>query len=359
MLTNPFIGQIVMMTKKITLGILIILGLLFLSMYKVTPQAKKSDHFNGRKFINPTLEKPFSPSIGDIYRMMREGRPNWPEKIENTAVPQLNETLENGDFALTFINHATFLIQTEELNILTDPVWAESASPVSWFGPKRVRKPGVAMDSLPKIDVILISHNHYDHLDKKTLKELEKRFSPLVLVPVGDKKLVESFGVKNVQEFDWWENVKINPNTIITFTPQQHSSARTLFDRDKSLWGSYYIQTHGRSIYFGGDGGYSTHFADIKERLGSPEIAMLGIGAYKPDFFMKAIHTSPAEAIKAHLDLGAIQSIGMHFGTFQLASEGFEQPLEDLKTAKEKNNLSDDGFIVLHAGETKFYRNKK
>lgn len=347
------------MTKKITLGIFIILGLLFLSMCKSVPKAEKSDHFNGKKFINPTLETPFSPSIGDIYKMMKEGRPKWLSNIENTAIPHLNETLNADDFSITFINHATFLIQTEGLNILTDPVWAECASPVSWFGPKRVRKPGVAMDDLPKIDVILISHNHYDHLDKKTLKELNQRFSPLVLVPIGDKELIESFGVKNVKELDWWENVKINPNTIITFTPQQHSSGRTLLDRDKSLWGSYYIQSHGRSIYFGGDGGYSTHFTDIKNKLGSPEIAILGIGAYLPNFFMKAIHTSPAEAVTAHLDLGATQSIGMHFGTFQLASERFEQPLEDLKTAKEKNNLSDDDFIVLQEGETKFYRNKK
>lgn len=347
------------MTKKITIGVLIIIGLLFVSMYKAVPQVKISDHFNGKKFINPTLEKPFSPSMGDIFKMMREGRPKWQSNIQNTAVPRLKDTLNTGDFSITFINHATFLIQTANLNIITDPVFSKRASPVSWFGPKRVRKPGVELDSLPRIDLILLSHNHYDHLDKKTLKKLGERHNPKVLVPIGDKKLVESCGFKNVQEMDWWENVELNGNTIITFTPQQHSSARNLLDRDKSLWGSFYIQSHGRSIYFGGDGGYSTHFTDIKNKLGSPEIAILGIGAYVPDFFMRAIHTSPAEAVTAHLDLGATQSIGMHFGTFQLASEGFEQPLEDLKTAMQKNSLSDDAFIVLQEGETKFYRNKK
>lgn len=320
---------------------------------------KESDHYNGKKFFNPTLDEQFSPGITDMYKMAMEGRPEWPDNVDNIGVPRLNETLNTGDFALTFVNHATFLIQTADLNIITDPVWGERASPISWIGPKRVRNPGVEMDSLPQIDVILISHNHYDHLDKRTLKELNEKFSPLVLVPIGDKKLVESIGFERVQELDWWESVQINSDTKITFTPAQHSSARGLFDRDKSLWGSYYIQSHGRSIYFGGDGGYSTHFSDIKNKMGSPEIAILGIGAYLPNFFMKAIHTSPAEAVTAHLDLGATQSIGMHYGTFQLASEEFGQPLKDLKAAMQKDSISDEGFVILQEGETRIYLDNK
>ncbi len=318
-------------------------------------QREISDHYNGKKFFNPTLEKQFSPSLLDIYEMAKEGRAKWPENVENRGVSKLNENLKPGDIALTFVNHASFLVQTHNFNILTDPVWSDRVSPISWLGPKRVRQPGVAIRDLPRIDLILISHNHYDHLDVETLKVLNKRFSPKVMVPIGDKELIESIGIKNVQEMDWWDSVEVDTNTWITFTPSQHSSARSLFDRDKSLWGSFFIQCGKRSVYFGGDGGYSTHFADIKKRLGSPEIAILGIGAYAPRSFMKAIHMEPAEAVVAHKDLGATQSIGMHYGTFQLASEGFEQPQNDLKAAMEKEGVLEDCFITLPEGQTKIY----
>lgn len=321
--------------------------------------AKKSNHFNGKKFINPTLEQQISPSFSDIYRMIKEGRPQWPKNLENIAVPNLKGALEKGEFAITFVNHATFIIQTFDLTIITDPVWEERVSPISWFGPKRVRKPGVDMDSLQKIDVILISHNHYDHLDKNTLKKLNEKFSPLIIVPLGDRELVESLGFINIREMDWWENIILNKETTITFTPSQHSSARGLFDRDMSLWGSYHMMFHGSKIYFGGDGGYSTHFADVKDKLGAPDVAILGIGAYLPNFFMKAIHTSPAEAVTAHLDLEAKQSIGMHYGTFQMASEAFEQPLKDLKIALQQKKLSDDSFITMNESETRFYHINK
>ena len=318
--------------RKISLIGISALCIFFLISYFVSTmsiaQAKISDHYNGKKFINPTLNEPFSPSFSDIFKMMGEGRPKWPEKVENLGKSSLNISLKKAEFAITFINHATFLIQTPDLNIITDPVWSLRVSPIGWVGPKRVRKPPIEIDSLPHIDVILISHNHYDHLDKKTLKILNNRFRPKVLVPVGDCKLMESFGIENVSEMDWWEDIFIDRSTKITFTPQQHSSGRGLFDRDKSLWGSFFIQYMHRSIYFGGDGGYSTHFEDIRSRLGPPEVAILGIGAYLPSFFMKPIHTSPSEALKAHLDLGAAQSIGMHYGTFQLASEEFNQPIE-------------------------------
>lgn len=321
-------------------------------------QAKQTYHFDGKKFINPTLEKPFSPRIRDIIKIMRARSATWPQNVKNKATPQLHETLETGAMAITFINHATFLVQFPKLNILTDPVWYNRASPIKWLGPKRVRKPGVTLDSLPKIDLVLLSHNHYDHLDKLTLKALNQRFSPLVLVPLGDKKLIASLGIKNVRELDWWENVALDQNTTITFTPQQHSSARGLFDRDKSLWGSFFIRNERSSVFFGGDGGYSTHFKDIQGRLGSPDLAMLGIGAYMPGFFMKAIHTSPAEAVMAHQDLGARQSIGMHFGTFQLGSEGFDQPLADLKKAMETAGVPEERFVTMLEGETKLYRPK-
>jgi L-ascorbate metabolism protein UlaG (beta-lactamase superfamily) len=314
------------------------------------------NHFNGKKFYNPTLAKQFSPGLSDVFGMVTEGRAKWPEHVENRGVPRLNEQLGPADIALTFVNHASFLIQLPRLNILTDPVWSTRVSPIGWVGPKRVRDPGVKLEQLPKIDVIVISHNHYDHLDIETLKILNKRFAPKVLCAVGDKALIESIGIRNVCELDWWESVEINPDTRITFTPTQHSSGRSLFDRDRSLWGSYFIRYQGRSVYFGGDAGYSTHYTDIKERVGSPDIALLGIGAYAPRWFMKPVHMNPTEAIIAHRDLGARLSIGMHFGTFQLAAEGFDQPQSDLKEALQSAGMSPDSFITLHEGETRVYR---
>ena len=336
--------------------IIMILGFsLSFLLYTPAQERRISDHFDGKKFFNPTLTEK-SPGFSDAFRMMREGgRAKWPKKVENLGVARLNEKLGTDGMAITFVNHATFLIQLPGLNILTDPVWAKRVSPIRWFGPKRVRAPGVKLEELPKIDVIVISHNHYDHLDTKALKKLNKLYSPKVIVPVGDKDLIESIGIKNVVELDWWEGVQINSDTYITFTPAQHASQRGLFDRNKSLWGSYFIRHKERSVYFGGDSGYSTHYAEIRKRLGSPEIALLGIGAYLPRWFMKAIHMDPAEAVVAHKDLGAKLSIGMHYGTFQLSSEGFEQPLTDLKAALEKENVSPDSFITLPEGETRIY----
>ncbi|MBD0725850.1 MBL fold metallo-hydrolase [Flavobacterium sp. L1I52] len=337
--------------------ICIIIGFMTFTALDCTSQKKLkiSDHCDGKKFFNTTLEKQFSPSLNDIFRMMKEGRPKWPDDVTTLGTPVLNKKLNKNDFSITFVNHATFLIQTSELNILTDPVWSNRVSPLSWFGPKRIRKPGIEINELPRIDIILISHNHYDHMDLETLKKLNSKFSPLVIVPIGDRPLIESIGISNVKELDWWESLKINQNAKVTFTPSQHSSARGLFDKDESLWGSFFIQFDNRGIYFGGDSGYSTHFKEIKKRICPPDVAILGIGAYAPSYFMEKVHMNPDEAVSAHKDLNAGLSIAMHHGTFQLASEGYEQPLTDLKKALLRENISNDIFISLLEGQTKFF----
>ena len=319
-------------------------------------EIKTSDHFNGEKFSNPTMTEEFFFGFSDLFRMAREGRPDWPKHVENQGVPRLNEKLGPDDISITFVGHGTFLIQMPGITILTDPVWSDRLGPISWFGAKRVRAPGVKLEHLPNIAVIVISHNHYDHLDIETLRQLNERFAPKVLVPIGDKALIESIGIKDIQELDWWDSIQLNPDTRITFTPTQHFSRRGLFDLDQSLWGSYYIQHGGRSIYFGGDAGYSAHYTEIKKRLGSTDIALLPIGDYLPGWFMKQIHMSPAEAVLAHKDLGAKLSIGMHFGTFQLSSVAIEQPQIELKEAIEKEMVSRNNFITLHEGETKIFR---
>lgn len=287
--------------------------------------------------------------------MFRESRAKWPTNVKNKTTPNLNLKIKKNEVAITFINHATFSIQLNGIYILTDPIWSDRASPISWVGPKRVRKPGVKFEELPKIDLILISHNHYDHLDIDTLKKLDKRFSPKVFVPIGDKDLINSIGIKNVLEFDWWDSSTVNSDTIVSFTPTQHGSARGLFDQNKSLWGSYYIKQGDRSIYFGGDAGYSTHYLEIYKRLGAPDIAILGIGAYRPRWFMKPIHMNPSEAIIAHKDLKAAVSIGMHFGTFQMSSESIDQPKADLVKYLEKEGVDKNRFITLNEGETRLF----
>jgi L-ascorbate metabolism protein UlaG (beta-lactamase superfamily) len=314
-----------------------------------------SDHFDGSRFFNPTLPKGFILSRRDVLKMMREPRAPWPAWRENKGVPRLDATLAASEIAITFVNHATFLIQTGKVAILTDPMWSERASPFRRLGPRRVRPPGIDFADLPAIDLVLLSHNHYDHLDIPTLKRLRDRFAPTVLAAAGDGRLVAPLGFARLHELDWWEGVRFDDGLTVTFVPAQHFSARGLFDRCKSLWGGYVIETHGRRIYFGGDTGYSTHFTDIRSRLGPPDIAMLGIGAYEPRWFMQSVHMNPAEAVRAHRDLGAAHSIGMHFGTFQLTAEAIDAPQEDLRRALAENDIMESEFITLHEGETRVY----
>jgi L-ascorbate metabolism protein UlaG (beta-lactamase superfamily) len=314
-----------------------------------------SDHFDGRRFFNPTLPKGFVNSRLSVLRMLREPRNLWPAWVENHGVPRLDAKLGADAIAITFVNHATFLIQVGGIAILTDPMWSERASPFRRIGPKRVRAPGVGFDALPRIDIVLLSHNHYDHLDVATLVRLRARFDPTVLAAAGDGRLIAPLGFARTHELDWWERVRLNDGLAITFVPAQHFSARGLFDRQMSLWGGYVIESRGRHIYFGGDTGYSSHFADIRNRLGSPDIAILGIGAYEPRWFMKTVHMNPAEAVRAHRDLGSRHSIGMHFGTFQLTTEAIDQPRIDLKVALAESNIAESEFVTLQEGETRIY----
>jgi L-ascorbate metabolism protein UlaG (beta-lactamase superfamily) len=315
-----------------------------------------SDHFDGNRFFNPTLPKGFAPSRLDAIKMAREPHSQWPTWVQNTGVHRLNEMRAADEIAaITFVNHATFLIETGGITILTDPIWSERASPFRGIGPKRVRAPGVAFEDIPRVDVILLSHNHYDHLDVATLRRLRQSFAPTVLAAAGDARILGPLGFNSMRELDWWDEIQFNHALKITFVPAQHFSARGLFDQRKSLWGGYMIENRGRRLYFAGDTGYSTHFSDIRIRLGTPDIALLGIGSYEPRWFMKPIHMNPAEAVRAHQDLGSKQSIGMHFGTFQLTTEAIDQPQADLKLALAKSGIPENQFVTLQEGETRSF----
>jgi len=307
-----------------------------------------STHFDGKKFFNPP---PYATkNFLDILRWsFQNNKQKWPTHVENTAHPDLSAP-KHDEIKTTFVNHATVLIQTEKLTLLTDPIWSKRASPFSWYGPRRVRKPGIAFHDLPKIDVVLISHNHYDHLDIPTLQKLEKAFHPVFLVPLGDQALLQRYGMTHIVELDWWQTHHINQATI-TFLPTQHWSARWTNDKCATLWGSYGIEVANKKIYFAGDTGYSKHFTEIKQQWGRPDLAFLPIGSYLPEWFMQENHMNPGEAVQAHQDLDAKKSIAIHFGTFQLSDEGIDKPVEDLQKALTKTPTP-SSFLILQVGET-------
>ena len=326
------------------------------SRTRFEPAWPVSNHFDGRRFFNPTLKPNFAPNPRTLRRMLREPRTPWPPRIENIGVPHLHQRLGEDEIAITFVNHATFLMQIDGLAILTDPIWSERAGPFNRMGPRRYRKPGIDFGALPKIDLVLLSHNHYDHFDKATLRNLQRAFSPAVCFAAGDRRLVRPLGFHDMRELDWWHDTSFGERLTITFVPAQHPSARGLHDRHRSLWGGYVIESRGRRIYFAGDTGYCGHFSDIRARIGSPDIALLPIGAYEPRWFMTPIHCNPAEAVQAHRDLGSRQSIGMHFGTFQLTAEAIDQPVIDLKAALAGNGIPETEFVTQPEGETCVYQ---
>lgn len=279
----------------------------------------------------------------------------WPAEVPNRGTPALAEAVAPGQVAVTFINHSTFLLQTHGLTWLTDPVFAERASPVTWAGPRRVRRPGLALDDLPAVDVVLLSHNHYDHMDVAALSRLETRCHPLVVTGRGNRATLSRHGLGRVVELDWDESIRIAEHASVTFTPAQHFSARTPFDRNRSLWGGFHIEVDALRVYFAGDSGYAGHFRDVHARFGAPHLALLPIGAYEPRWFMQVAHLNPAEAVQAHLDLGAARSVGMHFGTFPLTDEAIDEPAAALAAAREAAGLDAEAFTTLEFGETRWF----
>jgi L-ascorbate metabolism protein UlaG (beta-lactamase superfamily) len=257
--------------------------------------------------------------------------------------------VEGGMLRVTFVNHTTVLLQTQGLNILTDPIWSERCGPVSWLGPRRVRPPGIRFEDLPPIDVVLLSHNHYDHCDLRTLKRLARTNAPRLIAPLGNRRFLERRGIPVLAEPDWWDAVAIAPGIVVTAVPARHFSGRGLFDRDRSLWAGFVIGTPSGSISFAADTGFGDHFALIRERLGEPRLALLPIGAFRPEWFMSRVHMSPEQAVEAHRLLGARTTVATHFGTFQLADDGeLEAPQRIARALDADPSLR---FWVLGFGE--------
>jgi L-ascorbate metabolism protein UlaG (beta-lactamase superfamily) len=281
--------------------------------------------------------------------MLLEPRTPWPARVDEP--PRRPPPLDGADAIVTFIGHSTFLIQTAAGNILTDPMYSRRAGPWNVAGPRRVRQPAVLFDDLPSISTVLLSHNHYDHCDLRTLARLAKRFDPCVVTPLGNGALVRSTGIRRVEELDWWQEATTTALPI-TVTPAHHFSARCPFDRNRTLWGGFMLLAGRLRVYFAGDTAYASLFRDVRQRLGPIDLALLPIGAYEPRWFMQPIHMNPAEAVQAHLDLEAAESIGMHFGTFQLTTEGIDAPLRALEEARRARNVSPARFWTLPFGES-------
>ncbi|MGE4480557.1 MBL fold metallo-hydrolase [Acidocella sp.] len=272
----------------------------------------------------------------------------WPSHVENTPYPPPDPAQPS----ITWIGHSSFLLCLEGLNVLTDPVFSERCSPVRFAGPKRVRDPGLSIDALPRIDLILLSHNHYDHMDILSLRHIHRRFPMArIVTSLGNASFLKRQRLPGAVELDWWDHVTVH-GIHVTATPARHFAARTLWDRNKTLWAGFMLNYRGRKLYFAGDSGYTKFFGEIHYRLGAPDLALLPIGAYAPREMMASVHMDPVEAVRAFQDLHAQRAIGMHFGTFQLTSEPIDAPEMELELALAQANIPPERFFTLDVGQT-------
>jgi L-ascorbate metabolism protein UlaG (beta-lactamase superfamily) len=286
-------------------------------------QGPVTDHFDGQRFHN--RRRSAHGGFGAFLRWQRTRHPPRWEDRPGPPGPPPPRRVSGGAMRVTFVNHATVLLQQDGVNVLTDPIWSERASPFSWIGPRRHRPPGLRFEDLPPIDAVVISHCHYDHLDLPTLRRLHQVHHPRFFAGLGTRAILEKAGIPGAVELDWWQSAPLSAGITLTAAPAQHFGNRGLFDRDRVLWVSWMLRGPAGLAYVGGDTGWGPHFAQIRQRLGAPRLAVLPIGAYQPPWFMGEVHESPAEALAAAATLGAGTSVGMHFGTFALADDGQDE----------------------------------
>ncbi|TPK11264.1 hypothetical protein FJ872_21615 [Mesorhizobium sp. B2-5-9] len=313
-----------------------------------------SDHFDGSLFFNPggRMPGPFK----DLLKWQFSGqRSKWPAASPSPfAQAKPAEAVEGADLVVTMVGHSTLLIQTAGLNILTDPVWSERTSPFSFAGPRRVNPPGIALGDLPAIDLVLVSHNHYDHLDLATLRQLQEKHDPLVVTPLGNDAIIAAAvpGTR-LSAHDWGDRVDVSDGTAIHVEPAHHWSARGARDRRMALWAGFVIETPGGKIYFAGDTGFhgGINYRLMAERHGGFRFAILPIGAYEPRWFMAPQHQNPEEAVQGMSLCNAAFAAGCHWGTFQLTDEPFDEPVRKLAEALDGRGIPQERFRALRPGE--------
>ena len=314
-----------------------------------------SDHFDGTRFFDPDGAPP--KSLREVLRWQfgERQRARWPKWAPSPYADSPPPRVDGDRVRLSFVGHVTWLIQTAGLNILIDPVWSERASPFQWAGPKRHNDPGIAFDRLPPIDVALVSHGHYDHLDVTTLSRLAARFPAMrVVTPLGnDLTMRAADAAISAEAYDWQGRVELNHRMAVTLVPTRHWSARGLFDRNRALWASFVLETPAGKIYIVCDSGYGSgvHFRNVAAAHGPLRLVILPIGAYEPRWFMQDQHMNPADAVKALMDCGAEQALAHHHGTFQLTDEAIDAPVVALQRALEEAGLPRERFSVLKPGQ--------
>ena len=334
----------------------------------VSPDTPRSHH-RPDGFVNSdgsSAGKPFGAFLKWSYQRWRNNLPPVPSEFVDGYAGFPVQRLDVGwlqanraQTSVTWIGHATLLVQMGGINLLTDPHFSERASAVQWAGPKRRVPLPMQLSEVPHIDLVLISHNHYDHLDRDTVLALNKQPGgpPLFVVPLGVDRWMREQGITSVQAFDWWDSRKLPAFARITvdFVPAHHWSSRTLADRNRTLWGGWVVRAPAFSFYFAGDTGYSADFTEIGRRFPGLDLAAIPVGAYEPRWFMKEQHVNPAEAVRIHQDLGVHQSIGIHWGTFELTDEPLDAPLGALPKARDAAGVVPEAFMLLRHGETKLF----
>lgn len=325
-------------------------------------KGKVSDHFDGKYFFNPseknisdkgsTKRNFFSYYLSKIDYQKKHGTTQWQEQRIDVDTVKPLASVNDDTIHTTFVGHSTFLIQFQNYNILTDPIWSDRASPFSFIGPKRAVSPAINFADLPKIDLVLISHSHYDHMDLETIKKLQNHSQPNFITGLGNCYFLNKLRKLNLKcyELDWQDKYTHSPELTIHFLPAKHWSKRMMFGRNASLWGSFVLESKLGNIYFAGDTGFDDHFLKASQQFKKFKLAFIPIGAYKPKDFMLKYHLDPIQAVQAHKDLFSKTSIAMHYQTFKLSSENYQDPLIDLSLELQKNNISDQ-FIALGFGK--------
>lgn len=304
-------------------------------------------HLEGRRFHNLVPRRHGFSALLRWLISREQGTWSFTKDSQPSPLPPRS----SDQLRVTFVNHSTFLLQVDGINILTDPVWSDRASPVSWAGPKRFRAPGIPLSHLPPIDIVLLSHDHYDHMDLPTLRQLAREHRPTIYAGLRNRRILKRNGIGNVVELDWWQEAAARSYMWITAVPAQHFSGRTPFDRDKRLWCGFVLQTEHVSIYFAGDTGAGPHTEQIAQHFPDLDLAILPIGAFRPEWFMGEVHMSPSEALDAHFMLGAPVSVASHYGTFALADDGQDEAVDDLHERLRRTPMRGTEFWTLGFGE--------
>lgn len=339
----------------LTAAVIVILFIAAVTLFEAiygAPSYKgaRSDHFDGKKFHN--IPPYPDHTTGDMLKWQRARDIGaWRKWVDAPYGPKPAERVAKGEMRVTFINHATVLLQVDGINILTDPVWSDRVGPVSWAGPKRHRPPGIRFEDLPPIDVVLVSHNHYDHMDIPTLLRLAKAHKPRIVVGLGNRAYLERRGVTGATDMDWNDTLGVGNGVRIVSLPAKHWSARARNDKRNTLWAAYVVLSDSGNAYYAGDTGYGDHFTAAGNRFGPFRLAILPIGAYRPEWFMRDSHMKPSESVQAATDLKALTSVAIHYGTFQLADDGEMEPLEDLKAALLSAGTKAPRFLTPEHGE--------